>query len=295
MAGLLNLVPRFLPRYGMAPEWASATRPLVLVFTAIAFAVTLAFHADVDAQGGAYATGVLVLISSAAVATTLSVWHARRRGATLAFGAIALVFAYTTVVNVIERPEGIKIGAMFIVAIVGTSLVSRVWRSTELRVASVEVDRAALRFIQDASRDVVRIIAHDPEQRDAVEYHRKLREQQESSGIPPEAPVLFLEVTVSDPSEFAPVLKVRGEEVEGYRVLRAESATVPNAIAAFLLYVRDMTNQIPHAYFGWSEGPPLVELARYLISGEGDVPPVTHEVLREAEPDPTRRPRIHVG
>src|SRR5262245_16353713 len=97
MAGLLNLVPRFLPRYGMAPEWASATRPLVLVFTAIAFTVTLAFDADVDAQGGAYATGVLVLISSAAVATTLSVWHARRRGATLAFGAIVLVFAYTTV------------------------------------------------------------------------------------------------------------------------------------------------------------------------------------------------------
>src|SRR5262249_39753486 len=181
MAGLLNLVPRFLPRYGMAPEWASATRPLVLVFAAIAFAVTVAFNADVDAQGGPYAAGVLVLLSSAAVATTLSVWHARRRGATLAFGAIALVFAYTTVVNVIERPEGIKIGAMFIVAIVGTSLVSRVWRSTELRVASVELDATARRFLEEASRDVVRIIAHDPVARDGVEYHRKLLEQQESN------------------------------------------------------------------------------------------------------------------
>jgi hypothetical protein len=133
LAGLLNIVPRYLPRYGMAPEWARAIRPLVVIFTVICFLVTILFRADVDAQGGAYATGVLALMTSAAIAVTLS---ARRRGEKRqwAFMVISLVFGYTTVVNIVEQPEGIKIALIFIVAIVFTSLFSRVWRSTELRV-----------------------------------------------------------------------------------------------------------------------------------------------------------------
>ncbi|HTD76576.1 MAG TPA: amino acid transporter, partial [Chloroflexota bacterium] len=115
------------------------------------------------------------------------------------------------------------------------------------------------------------------------------------NGLPPEQPVLFLEVAVCDPSEFAPRLQVHGEEIAGYRVLHAQSATVPNAIAAFLLYLRDRSGSVPHAYFTWTEGNTLKNMLGYLLFGEGDIAPIANEVLREAEPDPWRRPIIHVA
>ncbi len=293
MAGLLNIVPRYLPRYGMAPQWAKATRPLTLVFTLIAIAVTLIFHADVDAQGGAYATGVLVLMTSAAIAVTLAM---RKRGQNwIPFLMIAIVFAYTTLQNIHERPEGIKIASFFILAIVTASLVSRVWRSTELRVERVELDDLARDFVRKVAIGTVRIIANRLDTGDALEYQIKETEKRMNNHIPPGEPILFFEVTPGDASEFSGVLQIHGEKVDGYKVLRAVSPAVPNAIAAFLLFLRDETGKLPHVYFGWSEGNPLSYLMRYIAFGEGDTAPVTHEVLRQAEKDPERRPIVHVG
>ena len=293
MAGLLNIVPRYLPRYGMAPEWTRAARPLVLVYTAIAFAVTLLFKAGVDAQGGAYATGVLVVMTSAAVAVTLAVWRTRSAAAAVFF-LIAVVFAYTTVANIIERPDGVKIAAFFISAIVIVSLASRVWRTTELRTGEITLDAAAERFIDQAAQGKpLRIIANQPRHCDDTEYSKREREQREDNGIPPEDRVLFLEIFVPDASEFSADLHVCGVEVGSHQVLRAESAAVANGIAAFLLYLRDRTGQVPHAYFYWSEGNPVLYMIRYVLSGYGDVAPITREVLRQAENNPARRPRIH--
>jgi hypothetical protein len=296
MAGLLNIVPRYLPRYGMAPEWTRAVRPLALAFTAIAVAITVIFRADVEAQAGAYATGVLVLMSSAAVAVTLSVRRRGRRPALLAFALITLVFAYTTIANILERPEGIKIASFFIAAIIVTSLVSRVTRATELRVTEVRLDETARRFIEEAAaKGEIRIIANEPHARDILEYIEKEHEERTRHQIPPDGPVLFLEVTVSDPSEFESRLQVVGEERHGYRILRMESSAVANAIAAVLLHLRDLTGKRPHIYFDWTEGNPIAHLLRFLIFGSGEVAPVTREVLREAEPDLQQRPFVHVA
>ena len=107
--------------------------------------------------------------------------------------------------------------------------------------------------------------------------------------------MLFLEIYVRDASEFTADLNVRGWTVGEHRVLRGESAAVPNAIAAFLLHLRDDTGKVPHAYFHWGERNPFLYLIRYVLSGQGDVAPITREILRQAEPDKSRRPAIHAG
>jgi len=295
MAGLLNIVPRYLPRYGMAPNWTLAVRPLVLVYTAIAFIVTLIFQANVEAQGGAYATGVLVLMSSAAFAVTLASHKKGAKHEVWGFGTITLVFLYTTIANIIERPEGIKIAATFIAGIVVTSLVSRVWRSTELRANTVEFDELAQSFIETNPDRTVRIIAHRPNRGDDLEYDQKERDTRQEHHLPADDPVIFLEIKVSDPSEFAGTINIQGHQVGDHRILRSRGAAVPNTIAAILLEIRERTHKLPHAYFGWAEGNPIQYLMRFILFGEGDIAIVTREVLRTAEKDPKQRPGIHVG
>ncbi|MEU5633413.1 APC family permease [Streptomyces rishiriensis] len=295
MAGLLNLMPRYLPRYGMAPHWARAVRPMVIVFTLIAFLVTWIFDADVDAQGGAYATGVLVLMSSAAIAVTIAARRAGQRGWTAGFAVVSAVLLYVTVVNVIERPDGVKIGACFIAGIILVSLLSRLARAFELRVTGVTLDDMAERFIRDMASRKIRFIANEPDQRDKAEYRDKIEQIRQDNDIPGED-FVFVEVTVVDPSEFEAGLTVRGEVLHGrYRVLTLESSSISNALAALLLHTRDTTGCIPHIYFEWTEGNPFANFLRFFLFGQGEVAPVTREVLREAEPDRTRRPRVHTG
>ncbi len=294
LAGLLNLVPRYLPRFGMAPEWTKATRPLVIFFSIVAFAVTLIFRADVDAQAGAYATGVLVLMTSAAFAVLLSVremkWKAR------GFFLITLVFIYTSVMNMIERPEGLHIASFFIGTILVTSFISRAIRSVELRTGEVKLDETAQRFVDDTLRLTggICLLAHRPM---GLDYKEKETETRKIHKLTlEEAEFLFLEVEVSDSSDFVgDELAVEGVEIDGVRLLRCKSPAIPNAIAALLLHLRDQNSVLPHVYFGWTEGNPLAYIFKFLFFGEGETAPLTREILRKIERDPARRPRILVG
>ncbi|MBK0420536.1 APC family permease [Leucobacter sp. CSA2] len=294
MAGLLNLVPRYLPHYGMAPSWARATRPLVIVFTVVAFVITIIFQASVEAQGGAYATGVLVLITSAAIAVTLSARKRRARKSTIGFGIISVVFLYTTVANVIERPDGLKIAICFILGIIAVSFISRIRRSTELRATSVRLDPAADAFIAESEQGVVRLIAHEPKNLSPERYREKLQHALAAHNLPDDD-VVFIEVVIVDSSDFEGELVVHGEVREGFRVLTIHGSTVPNTIAAVTLHLRRELDCMPHVYFRWTEGKPLANLLRFFLFGEGEIAAVTREVLREAEPNPTSRPWVHVA
>ena len=279
MAGLLNLIPRYLPRYGMAPEWARASRPLVLIITGIAFLVTLLFKADVDAQAGAYATGVLVLMTSVAFAAMIST--PRRR---VAFGV---------------RPGGVPLHdgrqhrraarraddrAWFIVTMVASSLVSRVMRSTELRAHGVRLRRGGRGCSASAKGSPLRIIANRPDTGLPDEYDGQAARGPRSA---PSAARCARRVSRDASGRRVGVFRrrciSRAATSAAHQVLSTQSPAIPNAIAAILLDLRDRTGVTPHAYFGWTEGNPITYLLRFLAFGKGDTAPVAREVLRQAE------------
>lgn len=296
MAALLSLVPQYLPRYGMAPDWARASRPLVIFFTLVSLFITIVFKAEVDSQAGAFATGLLVLITSAVTAVTCSLWKTRPF-LRWYFVVIALIFVYASIAIMVQRPDGLQISLAFTFAIIASSFTSRAFRSTELRVKKVEMDDTAIRFLKSACEKhwgEVRILAHRPDDKNYVIKEAEAR--RDHSIQTAEGNFVFLEVTPSDVSEFVSDTLVVNGHMEGeYAVLRCSSPSVPNAMAALLLHIRDTTNRIPHAYLGWTEGNPYVKLAKYILFGEGETAPLTREILRCAEADPERRPKVHVA
>ena len=298
MAGLLNLVPQYLPRYGMAPEWAGAIRPLVILLTAVNLLVTYIFNADVEAQGGAYATGVLVLMCSACVAAVIQ----RYRESDLFwlfrvpwyFVGVALVFVYTTVAVIVEKPEGIKIASCFIVAVIVASILSRTSRSKELRFSGFQFKDSDSRFLWESLKHVEFpvLVPHRPGGRDLLEKERIIRREHR---LGPEIPILFVEAHLGDTSDFyqAPEMEVKQEE--GRYVLKiTRCASIAHVIAALGLELAKV-GKPPEIHFGWSMESPMAANLGFLLFGEGNVPWLVHELIQKAEPDPLRQPRIIIG
>jgi hypothetical protein len=300
MAGLLNLVPKYLPRYGMAPEWARATRPLVLLFTAVNLLVTLVFKANVEAQGGAYATGVLVLITSACVATVIDKfqrragrpWYARL---SWGFAVITVVFVYTTVANEVEKGfQGLTIASCFIAAILLTSFWSRIARSRELRFAGFKMADPETQFLWDTIRhlEVTVLIPHRPGRRSLADKEAQIRREHR---LPPDLMVVFIEVELADASEFVnqPVLKI--EQEEGRYIMRITGASsVAHTLAAVGLEMAKV-GRPPEIHFGWSDETLWSGTLGFLLFGEGNVPLLVRELIRKAEPDEARRPFILIS
>ena len=299
MAGLLNLVPKYMPRYGMAPEWARATRPLVILFTAINLLVTYIFKANVDAQGGAYATGVLVLMTSAGVAAVIDKYHRREgpwyRRVSWLFVAITTVFVYTTVANEIEKHfQGLTIASIFIVVILVTSFSSRIARSRELRFAGFKLADPESRFLWDTIRhlELTMLVPHRPGRRSLASKEAQIRREHR---IPRDLMIVFVEVDVADASDFVNEPVMRVEQDGGRYIMKITGASsISHTLAALTLEMAKV-GRPPEIHFGWTDESPVSGTLGFLLFGEGNVPWMVRELIRKAEPDDAKRPLIIIA
>jgi hypothetical protein len=310
MSGLLNLVPRYLPRYGMAPRWAEAVRPLVIVLTGVNLLVTWLFEASVKAQGGAYATGVMVLMLSACVAVIIDQYRQRTglwlRRVAWTYVLISAVFLYATVMIVrhvevdLETgaafPRGITIAACFIVAIIVMSICSRTLRSTELRFAGFEYANPESKFLWDSMKHIEFpvLVPHRPgpggqglrEKEEAIRQRHRLTS---------ETPIVFIEVELGDTSEFyqKPVMEI--VEQDGRFIIKVKRCASVSHVIAVLALELSRVGHPPEVHFGWSDESPLRTNLDFLLFGQGNVPWMVRELVKAGAPDPARQPRIVIG
>jgi hypothetical protein len=299
MAGLLNLVPQYLPKYGMAPEWARAVRPLVLLLSAINLLVTFLFRANVKDQGGAYATGVLVLITSACVASVIEKWRERTGRPTRAripwtFCFITAIFTYTMVAVVIEKPEGIKIAGFFIFTILVTSFVSRIMRARELRFSGFKIADIESKLFWDTIKhlEMSVLVPHRPGRRSLASKEAIIRREHR---IPRDVMIIFVEVELMDASEFINEPKLEIHEEEGRYVMKiSHAASIAHTLAAVALEMGKV-GRPPEIHFGWTDESPWSGTLGFLLFGEGNVPTMVRELIMRAEPDVDKRPLIVVA
>ena len=292
MAGLLNLVPQYLPRYGMAPDWARAHRPLVILIAAIALFVTWIFNADVEAQGDAYATGVLVLMSSDSVTSLIDKYRRRTgpwyRRLSWWFLGIAVVFTYTLGAIVIEKT------AMKKLAILILSIASRIARARELRFEGFHIPDPVSKLLWDTIRhlELSILVPHRPGRRSLTEKEAIIRKEHR---LPADAMVVFVEVELEDPSEFhqKPTLEIKHQE-EKYILKITDAASISHTLAALALEMSKV-GRVAEIHFGWTDESPVSGTLGFLLFGEGNVPWMVRELIHKAEPDPARRPLIIIA
>lgn len=299
MIALRDLVPQFLYRLGMEMDWALRFGVMMHLFNAIILVVTVVFHADVSAQQGAYATSVLVLLAGSALAATVDLaqrWRGSRLQAVVVspFAAIFAFFISMAALTIVVNRSGLAIALVFVAAILATSSVSRWLRSTELRFKGFAYadEHSEQRWQQLLEMEFQVLVPHRPGVFPLVEKNQQVRRKHR---LAPDDYLLFVEVHLGDPSDFHHIPLMKIEHDGALEVIRiSHAASVAHVLAAVgLEFCR--VGRPPELIFGWSHETPLAANLNFLLFGKGNVPWMVKALVRKAETNPNRRPRIVVG
>ncbi len=284
MAGLLAILPRYLPRFGMAPKWILLRKPVVIMIISICFVILILFRASVSAQSGAYATGVLALLLSGAVAVTISFYKEWKISKTrillykcMYFFGVSIVFVYTLLDNIFIRPDGLIIASIFFVFILIGSSVSRWARASELRVADFtfmnEKSEELFDSLKDHKVDLVPVAFTSSKELEAktekIKHYYKV-----------DSPLAFVSITLRDDrSVFDSDLQISVESVRiekriHYLIRVSGAVAIPNTVA----YIIDqlMPNTV---YLGLARKNAMEQALSYVLFGEGEIGILTYKVL----------------
>jgi hypothetical protein len=299
MISLRSLVPSYLHRTGMELDWAHRVGFTMHVSNTIILLVTVVFHASVSAQQWAYATSVLVLLGGAAIAALADVrqrWQGSRIRVLVLVPFVlscGFLLSMACLVIFINR-SGLVIALAFVVSLMATSFVSRWLRSTELRFQGFAFadEPSQARWKQICGMEFEVLVPHRPGRFPLADRDREIRRKHR---LPPETPIIFIEVELGDPSDFYHRPLMRIEREGGLEVIRvSHCASVSHVIAAAGLEFARI-GRPPEIIFGWSHERPLAANLNFLLFGQGNVPWMVQELVRHAAPDPAKRPRIVVG
>jgi hypothetical protein len=296
--GLQNFVPPFLHQMGMEMEWARRTSALYYLFAGINLCVTVLFRASVGAQRSAYATSVLAMMTGAATTAFLNRRKSRKGHRYIVtswyFLFCGAVFFLAMAEAIWDEPAGLQIALWFIVAILLTSLVSRFLRTMDIRCRGFRFADNQSRFLWESlvAMEFPVLIAHRPGEHTVDEKEKEMRRWHR---LGPETPLVFLEVHLGDTSDFSPVPLLCVTQEEGRFIIRiTECASVAHTLAAAALEL-SRCGRPPEIHFGWSEESPLAANLHFVLFGGGNIPWLVAELMRRAEPNPERRPRVIVG
>jgi hypothetical protein len=298
---LASWIPPYLARLGMEFNWSVRFGFLVWLFTGVKFAVTVYYGADVDAHRAAYLTGVLAVFGFGALAAAVDVWQ-KRRGMGWhklfrippVFVCALVVFAASVTWVIWERPTGLAFAGAFVLLVVGMSLFSRAWRTTELRFAGFEfADKATEYEWEKLKASNYPILV--PIRPGQVDLKSKEIEVRMRHRIPGTMPIMFVAAELSDPSDFHHKPRVRIAREEGRVVIHiTRCCSLAHALAAAALEIAS-DGAVPEIHFGWSTENPVTANLHFVLFGSGNVPWMVYTLIRRAPVPDERKPRVMVA
>ncbi|MGH7171267.1 MAG: amino acid transporter [Gemmataceae bacterium] len=296
---LRDLVPAYLMRYGMQMRWAHRVGVILHLFNLIMLIVIVIFRASVAHQQSTYATSVLVLLFSAALAVVIDLTARLHRSAWVylaipPFAIIVVVFLSLAGLIIWYKPGSLVIAMLLLAVLFISAGISRWARSTELRFEGFVFadEESGIRWEQIRRLEFQVLVPHLADGRTLAEKEAEIRARHR---LAPDVPIIFIESKLGDPSDFQQQPLMRIVKEDGREVIRvSDCASIAHVLAAIALEFREV-GRPPEIHFAWSEESPLTSNINFLLFGEGNIPWLVRALIHRAEPEPARQPRVVIG